>query len=574
MQNSGAPRPTYGWWRIVGIVGSAGLGLAAVCLVVFSTTQKQTQIGVLLGLWGGLIGMFVVFGSRRVQQEAQLQAAQLREAQEHAAQLHNAQLQVAQLQEAHLAATKESQSTQEVELRRFGELQLARETAARREADFRLEIALRGEIERVLTEQIGSLREEVASLRAEVVDKLGGQLRMERIETTRVIGSDLEALQTEIRRLRALQDGSPLVASINMPSGRPVRAADHDIVDAEVVERPTEHPARPVAEPSGDATGAEPAWGPPAWAGWDDMDPGTQSNAPHEPAGAEQRHIGMTDSGWAPVTYGQAQDLLSNEAAGDRPKPDAYGDLAAGAAADRTPESTATQQHRSALTGPLPSDLPPPPPAPWVYQPPASAPPLAPPVPIVAEPPAPAAPMSEVPRDAGPVAPAPASPAAGSSQPTAPASEPFSVSRDPFAGLPRLTPMPADFADLITPIEASETKPGPEPESAAAEPEPQTTDASLGMKSGKRRAPEPKPEPDVDEPRYVGRRRAAAEAAEQALRAEQAEKAERAEKAARKAEKAERTERPANAEPGEQGGGRRRAPDDAPDDLMARLHTP
>ena len=60
-----------------------------------------------------------------------------------------------------------------------------------------------------MSEHIGALRSEVAALRAEVVDKLGGQLRLERIETTRVIGSDLEALQHEIRRLASNQQDDP-----------------------------------------------------------------------------------------------------------------------------------------------------------------------------------------------------------------------------------------------------------------------------------------------------------------------------------------------------------------------------
>ena len=210
-----------GFWRLLSMVVSAGLGLAAVCLVVFSTSQKQTQIGVLLGLWGGLIAAFGVFGARRTQHGGDV------------ADLRALQQQTAELQATSLEATRRAQATQELELRRFGELQVARETAARREADFRLEIGLRQEIERVLTEQIGALRDEIASLRSEVVEKLDSQLRMERIETTRLIGSDLEALQHEIRRLANTRES--LAASAG-PS-RPVGRADHpEIVDAEVVE--------------------------------------------------------------------------------------------------------------------------------------------------------------------------------------------------------------------------------------------------------------------------------------------------------------------------------------------------
>ena len=49
---------------------------------------------------------------------------------------------------------------------------------------------------------MAGLRSEVTALRNELVEKVGGQLHLERIETTRLIGSDLEALQHEVRQLR------------------------------------------------------------------------------------------------------------------------------------------------------------------------------------------------------------------------------------------------------------------------------------------------------------------------------------------------------------------------------------
>ncbi len=191
----GAPRR---WTRSLASLVASLLGLVAVCLVVFGTSQKQLQIGVLLGLWAGLIAAFLMVGPRRGQAE---HAARLAEAEQRARELHEAQLQVSQFQQAQLAAAEESRGRHEVELRKLGEMQLSRETASRREADLQLELSLRREIQRMMNEQIGLLRNEVAALRAEVVDKLGGQLRLERIETTRLIGSDLEALQHEIRRL-------------------------------------------------------------------------------------------------------------------------------------------------------------------------------------------------------------------------------------------------------------------------------------------------------------------------------------------------------------------------------------
>ena len=198
-------RTLRGWVRIAAVAGSAGLGVAALCLVVFGTSQKQLQLGVLLGLWSVLIAACVIFGLTREEPE-DTSEAELAEIRSRAAELHEAQLKVVAGQQEQLEAARQAYFSQEIELRQFGELQFAREAAARRESELKLEISLRREMERVLSEQLGSLREEVAALRAEVVDKLGGQLRLERIETTRVIGSDLEALQHEIRRLAAVNE--------------------------------------------------------------------------------------------------------------------------------------------------------------------------------------------------------------------------------------------------------------------------------------------------------------------------------------------------------------------------------
>src|SRR6185503_4730031 len=132
------------WIRSLAVLLAAALGVAAVCLVVFGTKQKQLQIGVLLGLWAGLIGAFLIFGTRRGQAE---QAAQLAETEQRARELHEAQLQLSELQRAQLAAADEARARQEVELRKLGEIQLSREVAARREADLHLELSLRREIE-------------------------------------------------------------------------------------------------------------------------------------------------------------------------------------------------------------------------------------------------------------------------------------------------------------------------------------------------------------------------------------------------------------------------------------------
>lgn len=211
------------------IVLATVLGAVALWLVLFGAGRQQVQAGVLLGLWAALIAAFLVVGHRG--QDGEL-AAELDDARARATELHEAQLSVVAQQQEQLEAARQAYFSQEIELRRFSELQLARDAGARRESDQDLQLALRHEVERVLAEQLTSLRAEVAALRAEVVDKLGGQLRLERIETTRVIGSDLEALQHEIRRLAMARQDS-LVASARPVTAQPEPERSGRVLEAE-----------------------------------------------------------------------------------------------------------------------------------------------------------------------------------------------------------------------------------------------------------------------------------------------------------------------------------------------------
>jgi hypothetical protein len=95
----------------------------------------------------------------------------------------------------------DSNRTRELELRRTYELELEREVAARREYEMQLEVYLRRELDRGVREEVESLRQEVQALRGDVIERLDGELRMERIETTRLIGGSLRALREEARRL-------------------------------------------------------------------------------------------------------------------------------------------------------------------------------------------------------------------------------------------------------------------------------------------------------------------------------------------------------------------------------------
>ena len=89
----------------------------------------------------------------------------------------------------------------EIELRRTYEIELEREVAARREYELQLEVYLRRELERGLSEDVAALRDEIGRMRGEMMDRLDGELRMERIETTRLVGGSLRALQDQARRL-------------------------------------------------------------------------------------------------------------------------------------------------------------------------------------------------------------------------------------------------------------------------------------------------------------------------------------------------------------------------------------
>jgi len=87
------------------------------------------------------------------------------------------------------------------ELRRTYEIELEKEVAARREYELQLEVYLRRELERGLAEDVAGLREDVGQLRGELIDRLDGELRMERIQTTRLISGSLRALREEARRV-------------------------------------------------------------------------------------------------------------------------------------------------------------------------------------------------------------------------------------------------------------------------------------------------------------------------------------------------------------------------------------
>lgn len=171
---------------MIGFICAVLLGALAIWLIVTGTSVKSTRIGALAGFWGLLVGALAVFGTRHP----------------HAAQPAAEPVHV------------EQQARQELELRAHSELVRAQEDAARRQFEARLETMLRQQIQTTMAHEVSALRSEVASLRGELLEKVGGQLRLERIETTRVIGSDIEALQREVNQLKAARASRELQQSM------------------------------------------------------------------------------------------------------------------------------------------------------------------------------------------------------------------------------------------------------------------------------------------------------------------------------------------------------------------------
>jgi hypothetical protein len=204
--------------RGTGFAAAVILGAVAIWLIVTSTSQKRIEIGVLTGLWGLLLGAYSVFGSRSHHREA-----------------------------------APVSSSQEVDLRPGTEVEraavVAAVAAARREFQAELEDLLRREVQAGLAQELAGLRAEVTALRNELVEKVGGQLRLERIETTRLIGSDLEALQHELRQLREIGGGRDTDGDV--VGDRPTRSAGpEDVHDAEIVVERVMPPAPPVVPAS------------------------------------------------------------------------------------------------------------------------------------------------------------------------------------------------------------------------------------------------------------------------------------------------------------------------------------
>jgi hypothetical protein len=154
--------------RTVGFVLAIALGIVSIWLIVIDDSAKMKTVGALVGFWGLLLGAFSIFG-RYLQ---------------------------------HPAGTA-AMSASELAVRGPSALERPEDATARREFERQLMSMLRHEVQATMTSELARMRDEIIALRHELVEKFHGDLRMERIETTRVFGSDIEALQQEINQLKA-----------------------------------------------------------------------------------------------------------------------------------------------------------------------------------------------------------------------------------------------------------------------------------------------------------------------------------------------------------------------------------
>ncbi len=168
---TGRRRP---WLRGLMLVVAFALTALGIYWIGVSSSTARNRLGFPVALWGVLIGAYALHGTRWTELPVEAAAP---------------------------IPTPPPGPGEELELRRSGEVELAGEAERRREYQLQLEVMLRREIEKILRQELAALRADVAGLRGEVLDAVDGRLRLERIETTRIIGSDLAALQNEVRRL-------------------------------------------------------------------------------------------------------------------------------------------------------------------------------------------------------------------------------------------------------------------------------------------------------------------------------------------------------------------------------------
>ena len=372
--------------RTTGLVVAGLLGVVAIWMIVTGDTQKRVQLGVVLGAWGLLLAAISVFGARR-----------------------------------HEAAEVGG----ELMIRSMTGIDRLSDASAVREYEQRLQALIRNEVMQTLGAELASLRSEVAALRSELDDKVGGQLRLERIETTRLIGSDLEALQHEVQQLKIAREAradefhrmsQAMLEAASTP--QPTRRLDHPVVD--VVEAVTVTPEPPAQAPPAPQPFVPPApqpFVPPAPVQAQHVEPQHVEPQHVEPQHVESQHVEPQSA------HAQHVEPQHVEPQHVEPQP---------------VPAQPTEQHDSQA---------------WFWQPVEAAAyghPV--PSPQQAAPAEAAAPQPSTPAPPPPSTPAEPSTPAASPAPAAPVAD-FGAEGDPFASLPRIRPFTEFDLEPVEPVE-------------------------------------------------------------------------------------------------------------------------
>jgi len=361
--------------RGFGFALAIALGGLAIWLIATSDTVKAQRVGALAGMWGVLIGAYAIFGARRHEETSPDVAGAL-------------------------------------ELRQDAALARSQDVAWQREFQARLEALLRREVQEGVSRELAGLRHEVASLRNEILEKVGGQLRMERTETTRLFGSNLEALQREVRLLKVAQLGD--TGSISTIDVAAFESSPDSLGGQTVTVERTEvtRPAEPLRDvPPAAPPAAAPAPSTPSAAAPLEPEPPRGPWGDPEPRGAEE------SSGFPP--FRPLQPVRAFSSPGSEPPAQAP----TAPAAQDVPEPSVVRQFVD--SAPLPPYVAPAPSTDSAPLPPYALPPQSAPA-AAAEPAAQSPPPPSTP-------PPPSSPAANPPR-----------SDDPFASMPRIRPF-TDF---------------------------------------------------------------------------------------------------------------------------------
>jgi hypothetical protein len=230
-------RRTAAILRNLGFTLALALGGLGIWLIVTGGHSTQRiEIGVLTGLWGLLLG--AICGRRMVVAEPPRPSVE-----QPAPPPARATLAVPQttgLDRAESAAARHA-------------------FAAELHAMLRRELA--NAVDNAIVREVGQLRAEIAELRSDLLERVNGQLRLQRIETTTLIGADLDAMRAEVRGLQEGRTAAALTADIDLAPGTNNGAVTsaaptldppsvQPIVDPPSVRPIVDAPARPLPAPS------------------------------------------------------------------------------------------------------------------------------------------------------------------------------------------------------------------------------------------------------------------------------------------------------------------------------------